>query len=165
MKYNQFTFKDDKLLCWRLGPINPQKQAHYNKNVPSIAGAGTHKPPVSRGMWAFPYPHYDYFFCYHQWKKHLPKRLIEPKDEAEWEEQESAMKVIMKRYRPSTFYASSFYSHIFPNGSTDYSEWHYWDDIRKWGKVAGKTIYQTMKIEGIVQRWKYTVDHLELFIP
>jgi len=63
--------------------MNDQKQVHYNKNVETIAGCGSHKPPVSRGFWAFPYPHYDYFFCWHQFKKHLPKKFQDDNSQIE----------------------------------------------------------------------------------
>jgi len=168
MKHNVFTFKNNKLLCWRLGPINAQKQLHYSKDVETAAGKGHHKPPVSRGMWAFPYPHYDYFFCFHQWKKHLPKKFqddtIERSDE-EWKEYERTLKEIQKRFKPSQFYADKFYSHIFPNGNTDYNSWYYWDSVRDWAKIAQKTIvcYNGWDESYFVSR--YSKDHLEIFVP
>ena len=168
MKYNIFTFKNNKLLCWRLGPINSVKQAHYSKDIPSIAGAGTHKPPVSRGMWAFPYPHYDYFFCFHQWKKHLPKKYLDDTIEKtikDWKEYDILIKKIQKKYKPSLFYTDKFYSHVFPNGNTDYNSWYYWDSVRDWAKVAQKNIFCYEKFSDRCEKIYFSKDHLEIFVP
>lgn len=168
MKYNTFTFQKNKLLCWRLGPINSQKQIHFSKDVKTIAGGGTHKPPTSRGIWAFPYPHYDFFFCFHQWKKHLPKKYLDDtieKTEKEWEEYYKLLEEIQKKHKPSTFYVDNFYSHISPKGCSDYNGWFYWDNVREWGKVAQKTLYKWERFSDGLFRMDYSKDHLELFIP
>jgi hypothetical protein len=48
-KYGDFVVKNGKMLFNRVGPVNAQTQ----KNK---------KAPVKRGVWAFPYPVFDYFF-------------------------------------------------------------------------------------------------------
>jgi hypothetical protein len=168
MKYNLFTFKDNKLLCWRLGPISAVKQKHFKEDVISLAGQGIHKPPVSRGFWAFPYPHFDYFFCYHQWTKLLPKKYRDThveKTEEEWEEYHKLIRNIKKNNPPSLFYTDKFYSHIFPNSNTDYNSWYYWDSVRDWAKIArGKLITFDVWEHGLF-KMNYSVDHLEIFIP
>lgn len=170
MKYNTFTFQDDKLLCWRLGPMNAQKQKHYHNDIPSLAGAGTHKPPVSRGIWAFPYPHYDLFFCWHQWEKHLPKKYqrISEMDltEKEWEDREELLKKIRKIFRPSIFYTDNFYSHIFPNGKTDYSDWYFWENPRDWAKIAQGKLFTFYRYDDDkLTKIGFSKDHLEIFVP
>lgn len=169
MKYNTFTFQNNKLLCWRLGGINAQRQVHYNRDIETVAGMGTHKPPVSRGVWAFPYPHYDFFFCFHQWVKRLPKKFQrenkETLTEQDWEEYELLIKKAKKIFRPSKFYSGEFYSHVFPNGSTDYNSWFYWDSARDWAKVAKKTLVEFYKTDQELLRMEYSKDHLEIFVP
>jgi hypothetical protein len=168
MKYNRFTFKDDKLLCWRLGPINAGKQAHFSKDVESAAGAGTHKPPTSRGIWAFPYPHYDLFFCFHQWKKHLPKKYQDDsieRTEEDFAEIDRLIKEIKRKFPPSTFWTDAFYSHIFPNGRTDYNDWFYWNSVRDWAKVANKLLISYQRWNDDLFTCRYSKDHLEIFVP
>lgn len=141
MKYNIFTFKNNKLLCWRLGPVNAIKQKHYSKDMPSLAGTGTHKPPISRGIWAFPYPHSD------------------------WIEREKLLKDIRKKYKPSTFYTDKFYSHIFPDGRVDCGTWYYWDNVRDWAKIAQKTLVCYQKWDDKVFKMNYSKDRMEIFVP
>jgi len=165
MKYNIFTFKNNMLYCWRLGPMNAQKQIHYSKDVVTPAGRGTHKPPIARGIWAFPYPHYDLFFCWHQWKRHLPKKYQNPETLEDCDIQEKLLKEIRKKFKPSTFYASGFYSHIFPNKHVDYDDWHYWESVRDWANVAKGELISHWRDSNIVCIISYGKDHLEIFVP
>ena len=64
---NNFEIRDGKMLFWRLGNMNSNFQKHWNLSKDDNV------PPVKRGIWCFPYPHYDYYFCYHQWESKLPK--------------------------------------------------------------------------------------------
>ena len=178
MKVNEFTFKDGKMLMWRLGNMNSNKQKHW--------GDPEHRqPPTKRGIWAFPYPHYDLFFCFHQWEQHLPNKfqhegqigVTHPKapdftkatrEEADaWvAEYDELMKKIRKQYRPTTFwYAGEFYSHIAPKGFGGYTEWFWWDSVRDWSKVAMKHLYYWEDSFGEPFVNTYSKDHLELFIP
>jgi hypothetical protein len=178
MKYNEFTFQDGKMLMWRLGNMNSNKQKHWH--TPE-----TRQPPAKRGIWCFPYPHYDFFFCYHQWEARLPKKyrkeagigiaypgvpfdyehMTDEECAAYWEERERLIKKIRKEFPPTKFwYAGEFYSHIPPKGnSTD--EWYWWDNVREWAKVAQKHLYLTDNTNGVFRTFKYSVDHLEIFIP
>lgn len=168
MKHNLFTFKNNRILCWRLGPINSQKQTHFHKDTETPAGKGQNKPPTSRGIWAFPYPHYDYFFCFHQWTKHLPKKFLY--HEGEWTEEESeeyekTLRRIQRTHRPSTFFVNEFYSHIFPDDSIRLGDWYYYDNARQWAKLAQKTFLKYERWGGRLYKIHYSKDHLELFIP
>jgi hypothetical protein len=168
MKYKLFTFKDDKLLCWRLGPMNATKQKHFNKTVEVNGLGGHHKPPTSRGIWAFPYPHYDLFFCWHRWESLLPKRFKrddQEHDETWWNERELALKNIVNNNHPTTFYVSGFYSHIFPEHS-DYNNWYYWENARDWAKVAQRymVLYYYDKDNGLY-KMNYAKDDFEIFVP
>jgi len=49
-----FQVKGDKVLFQRLGPLSSQKQFTRKDRK-------GHKPPVGRGIWAFPFPMYDSF--------------------------------------------------------------------------------------------------------
>jgi len=64
-KYGDFVVKDGKMLFNRVGPVNAQYQKK-NKSV-----------PVKRGVWAFPYPIFDYYFVgapFSAPTKHAPAR-------------------------------------------------------------------------------------------
>lgn len=177
MKYNDFTIRGNKMLYWRLGNMNSNKQTH-------MQGEGR-KPPVSRGIWCFPYPHYDYFFCFHQWEKHLPKKFLrdgimgarhgsypdfdamtEEEAQCYWDEREKKLNEIKNRIKPATFwYEGEFYSHIFPSGYIGgNSEWFCWESARAWSKVAHKTMYGYMRVDDRLHRFNYAKDHLEIFI-
>jgi len=159
MKHEIFTIEKGKLLCWRLGNINSVKQVHYSRDIETDAGMGTHKPPVSRGVWAFPYPHYDYFFCFHQWKKHLPKDITESS-----ENYEEKLKEIQNRFKPKKFWTNSLWSHIFPNNKTYYNDWYYWDSVNDWEKIAKKHLVMRENFNGKLMTFDYSKDHLEIFV-
>ena len=184
MKYEEFTIKNNKMLYWRLGNMNSNKQEHW--------GSEHHQPPAKRGIWCFPYPHYDLFFCYHQWEKYLPKKFrdlgqigmgkkessgIKQKDEffkkasqeeidSFFKEEEMLMKKIRKEHPPTKFwYDGNFYSHISINNEVNYDSWFFWDNAKEWVKLAMKNLYVTEKWDGILSRMSYADDHLEIFIP
>lgn len=52
-----------RILMWRLGNLNFQKQ-HSSSHAPE-----------KWGIWAFPWPYYDEFFTFHQYRTLLPKRF------------------------------------------------------------------------------------------
>lgn len=158
--------------------MNSNRQTH-------LKGDGR-KSPTKRGLWCFPYPHYDLFFCFHQWQKHLPKKFLKDdaigvkhagnpdfdtmtKEEAKtyWNEYEEKLLAIKKRIRPTTFwYNGEFYSHISPHGEIGgRSEWFWWDSARDWANVASKELYTTQMWNGQLYRFAYAKDHLEIFIP
>lgn len=60
--------KEGRILLVRLGPMNAQTQTHMNQPE-------TNQPPVSRGMWAFPFGHVDPWFYNFKYQEFLPKRL------------------------------------------------------------------------------------------
>lgn len=51
------------LLLWRLGTINFGEQSRWSR------------APQKKGLWAFPWPYYDMFLTYHQYRDRLPKLL------------------------------------------------------------------------------------------
>lgn len=165
-------------MCWRLGNMNSNKQKHW--------GDPNHRqPPTKRGIWAFPYPHYDFFFCWHQWEARLPKKFrheegigikhpgvsFDPDavtdEEADeyWEERDRLIKKIRKEFPPTTFwYGGEFYSHISTHGVGD-KEWYYWDSVKEWSKVARKELYVSDRWGDELYTFRYAKDHLEIFIP
>lgn len=179
MKYNDFTFDAGRILLWRLGNMNSNKQSHWGDRV-------RRQPPTKRGIWCFPYPHYDLFFCWHQWEKHLPVKfqkygqigsknqkehdfdeMTDSEAEAYWKEREERLKDIRKKFRPTTFwYKGEFYSHIDHNGKTGkYNEWYWWDTPRLWAKEAEKHLSTWDRFGDMLFKINYAKDHLELFIP
>lgn len=168
MKYDKFTVTKQGLLCWRLGSMNKLKQKHFSKDIETVAGGGGHKPPVSRGFWAFPYPYYDLFYCFHQYEKHLPKHLsnVVFSTEELQKEYAYAIKKIKQRIKPSMFFTKNLYSHIFPYGRIDHNDWFYWDDMAEFARQANKTLVSFERYsETDLYIARYSVDHLEIFIP
>lgn len=55
--------KGGAVMLWRLGPLKYGEQSRWSR------------APEPNGMWAFPWPYYDSFFTYHQYKDRLPKTL------------------------------------------------------------------------------------------
>jgi len=164
------------MLFWRLGNMNSNKQTHKDGSV----------APEGRGIWCFPYPHYDYFFCFHQWEKHLPKKFLNEgkigvknysdkpnfdkmsDDEAKayWDEYYVELAKVRRRIKPTTFwYGGGFYSRLGKKGEgmTD-GAWFYWDSVKDWVKVARKQLYTTIRNEDYLYTLPYSKDHLEIFI-
>jgi hypothetical protein len=174
---SKLIFKDGKLLFWRLGNVNSVKQTHWHTEH--------HQPPVKRGIWAFPYPYYDLFFCYHQYTKRLPKiyrkvdgigikgckedyteNLSDEDARLYYEKEEELVKNIKKILHPSLFYYSGgFYSHISIHNEIDYDKWFYWEDVKSWGKLLIKGLYVTEKFNEHLVTMRYSFDHIEVFIP
>ena len=157
----EFKFSHGRMLFWRVGNINSNKQTHTEGNI----------PPVSRGLWAFPWPYHDYFFVYQKYEQLLPKKyqnldklwgiVSEEEYHNLWNERFALIGKIMKRERPKTFwYGGEFYSHI---GAVD--NWKLWDCPRDWAKEANKTLVLYSRDFGSLQKFRYAVDHLEIFIP
>lgn len=176
MTISKFKFNKGKMLFWRVGGVNSVKQKHYGKEG--------HQPPCSRGIWAFPYPYFDYFFVAFQRDKYMPKEFrkgfepawvhdhdIEVEDEVVqeyWRRREAKMREIYKKFaKPTTFwYGGNFYSHIDLSGRTDYEKWFLWSNVRAWARTAQKTFWINERWgDGELFRMNYAKDHLEVFIP
>jgi hypothetical protein len=177
MKREIFTIAGGKMLYWRLGNMNSNKQTHWG--IPMCR-----QPPTKRGIWCFPYPHYDLFFCWHQWEQHLPRKFRQvgaigvtgtaPFDyehasieerQAYDTERERLIKKIRHEFRPTTFwYRGEFYSHVSKNNETNESAWFLWDNATEWARVARKHLYSTKRIGEHLYHRKCAVDILEIFI-
>lgn len=179
---NHFEIVGNKMLFWRLGNINSNLQKHWKQE-------GTNQPPVRRGLWCFPYPHYDYFFCYHQWTSKLPKfyreelngkknNWWEGMDDAEQDKhqkiKDELLKKIKQEFRPRKFfYGGEFYSHISYDGKSYSNNWFLWDSVKDWSIIANKKLIcfesnrEYKKPDEKLKIWtlEYTKDHLEIFIP
>lgn len=149
----------------RLGPVNAQRQTHREN----------HLPPVSRGMWAFPFPFHDAFFYFHRWEKRLPKHLSsaaitaetdKARAEALWDEREAALAKCRKTFRPSKFWhGGPFYSHMARDGTCELGNWFLWDSAKEWVAVARKQILSWQRDGDNLFQVSYSADHLEVFIP
>ncbi len=60
----KFELKRGFLRLQRLGPIKFGEQSRW-----------AIRAPESTGLWAFPYPNFDYFYAYHRYRDLLPKNL------------------------------------------------------------------------------------------
>lgn len=173
MKY--FVIKNNKMLFWRLGNMNSNKQKHFRTKE-------GHQPPVGRGIWCFPYPFHDLFFAFHQWEQKLPKEyrhiIGEIKDNSfldnltddeardYWKKYEEEITKVKKLYKPSKFwYNGIFYSHISPNHISDYDRWFLWDSVKDWAEIAKKHLYSYEKFGNELYKISFSSDHLEIFIP
>jgi len=154
--------KQNSILVWRVGPVSTRKQTHWNK--------GHHQPPCKRGLWAFPYTKHDRFFIYPtQIESRLPKEYqtdyTQDHSEEWWNEREHLIRIIIKRIGQSVWWhQGGFWSHVFPNGNTDYAKWFWWDSPKDWFEVIGTEIYAFERANGKVFKLNYAVDHLELFL-
>lgn len=152
-KKTDFRFNKGAMLMQRVGPINAQKQNIIIR-----------KPPVNRGMWAFPYPAFDMFFAHHKIEPLLPSNLrsknitaLYDKAKAEgqendekfreayqhlWDLREKASKKLKNKMRPKTFWWDGpIYSHIAPKGmQDDCKSWYLWTDLKAWAKEANKNM-------------------------
>lgn len=170
-----FFIRDSSMLFWRLGAMSSQKQRHMGRQ-------DTNQPPESRGIWCFPYPHIDFFFCYHQYEARLPKKfrhvigeeraypdfdsMTDEEAESWHKEKEEALKKIKKILRPKKFwYSGRFYSRINFIGQMYYDRWFEWDSAKDWAIVANKKLTHMEKYGNNLYQFKYAKDHLEIFIP
>ena len=148
----------------RFGQINSKTQKKKNGNA-VVA-------PANRGVWAFPYPYFDWFFASHCWDKYLPKHLrrasIRAADEAGedvthlWEEADAWMRRNQHKFKIREFwYGGDVYSRFNANGkvTSEGAFGSFSDDIWNlmpvtlWYELASKSI-----------RSGYSTDHLEVFI-
>ncbi len=137
------------LLCNRVGSPNAQKQKHRQGNV----------APVTRGIWAFPWPLNDYFFSSHQAKKFYNKEELE----AGYSER---IKCKTHLKTKQIWWDRPFYSHLKPDEKmSDEYAWYLWEDMRLFLKVAERSRFRYEYYAGKLYRGKYSIDHLELFLP
>lgn len=172
----KFQIKNKQMLFWRLGAMSSVKQKHFGDKA-------HHQPPTSRGIWCFPFPYYDYFFCWHQWESKLPKKfrseigkedkkvdfdsMTDEEAEVWHKEKENAMKKVKALYKPRTFwYGGKFYSHISDvHGIVNYDKWFLWENVTDWEVEARKHLFVNERSEHGIFRMEYSKDHLEIFIP
>ena len=167
-KTSDFKVQGNRVLFQRLGSLSPQRQN------PPVG----RKAPVSRGLWAFPYPLFDLFFAFHQYEQHLPKRLQRSALRAleddtlqaqRWSEREAALQRVQQRIRPKTFwYEGPLYARISPCGRhTSTSEWWLYPSAKELLKVLRGQLYTLYRWspESSLCRIRYSADHLEVFIP
>jgi hypothetical protein len=172
-----FRVREGKLLLVRLGPVNGQVQTHRKGNT----------APARRGVWAFPHPFHDAFFYWHKWERLLPKRLnlpypgedATPEERDRWrdamdavaEERSARLKEIVRENPLSRFWCDRpFYSHIAPREDMTPAAWHLWDNARDWVAAARKHIWcrdgwERADGSRAVGRFRYSLDHMELFVP
>jgi hypothetical protein len=71
-------FRGNAMLFQRVGNLNPQKQKHMIRASDETFEKDSHRNPVApeyRGIWAFPYPYFDFFFVAYQGDNLCPKRF------------------------------------------------------------------------------------------
>lgn len=166
-----FKFRGGAMLFNRLGPANPQKQTHREGNI----------APVSRGIWAFPYPLNDFWFSFRQWERLLPQNLQDEyydehreswneEEQEDWgNRREAALKEIQRRPEnrlKKIWWDGPVYSHITPQEGTD-NNWYLYDTPNEFLEVARKQLWTWMRFnkDDPVFKTTYSLDHLEVFLP
>lgn len=172
--------KGNAILMNRVGPINAQKQTH----------TGHQAAPTKRGMWAFPYPYFEWFFASHVLNKGLPKRLdwrnYREASQAyqdqigvdQWiKEYKEAMDHQWSHFKIKQFWWNKpFYSRLYKHAPycTPHGDgWYRWTEPREFAKFVAhhapnyKSQYYfddgTGKVEFGADR--SSKDHLEVFCP
>lgn len=142
----------------RLGPIKFHKQ----KGVPHA--------PERWGIWAFPYPYFDWSFVGQQYYKHLPKDAA-----IDWDKQEAWLKRNRHKVaRLSSFwYSGDVYSHFLPSGEVGVdSRWYYEDEV-DWNLTDVTNLARLLRQAGVDRRevageykgFKPSNTFSEVFIP
>jgi hypothetical protein len=136
--------RDRGLLFNRVGSANAQKQVHRKSN----------RAPVNRGIWAFPWPLNDYFFSIHQGKKFVKKG----------HETGGIPREIVKTHLKTKqiWWDRPFYSRLAPDAKMMTADWYLWDDFRAFIACAERSRFMWSPKYG---RQKYSIDHLEVFLP
>lgn len=161
------TTRGGKVLLSRVGPLQATRQ-------------GWDRAPASRGMWAFPWPAFDWWFASHRRTELLPKRLTDDAiaatsdaaaaaalraEQVRWLT-EVGPKVAARR----TFWsAGPFFAHVTPDGGVlALDDWHFFASAgdlaaairRTGGPKAGR-----YDVTGATVTPDRSVDHLEVFLP
>jgi len=172
-----FRMRNGAILLQRYGPINMQKQ-----NTKTDRQWGGHRPPVNRGMWAFPFPTMDLFFAYHRITNALPRKyrlrgeaLAEYLDSLtdsqaeEWHaEKERLEREIINRptHRLKTFWwHKPLYSHIFPQYVGSMDEWYLYERPYDFALRARHELRSVEQYQNGIMFINYASDHLEVFLP
>lgn len=167
-----FKFQGGKMLFNRLGPASPQKQSHREGNT----------APVGRGIWAFPYPLNDFWFSFRQYEKLLPQKLQHDYYEKHYEnwtdeeqdeygkKRDDALREIQKRPEnrlKKIWWDGPVYSHISAHGEIEFGQWYLFDTPVEFFEAARKELwgYQRWSETMPLFKGKYSVDHLEVFLP
>ena len=153
---------------WRLGPIEFGEQSRWSH------------APRSTGLWAFPFPFYDSFFTYHKYTDAMPKRLREGNYEGNYEDQLKWIKNVGRKVLPvrEFWYKGDVLTHFLPNGEIggagtlsvigEPTDWTVMDTSRLAKSItssgADKTFGRWGTDKGQVERFRSSVDHLEVFI-
>jgi hypothetical protein len=133
------------LLCNRVGSANAQKQTHREGNV----------APVTRGIWAFPWPYNDYFFSFHIAEKYK-KKSDEYVSGDLWKRlKKNEMKTKQIKWN------KPFYSHLKPDPKLPPARWYLWENCVGFEDAVETSLYYWEDN----RRGKYSIDHLEIFLP
>lgn len=140
--------------------------------------------PAKKGLWAFPYPFFDKFFVYHKYDDFMPKRLktrnlsaIQMSEIAE--EREEWIKKHGKNFlKPKIFWYSGYlYSRMIGTGCPENIDEDGDDEYSgtAWNLMHTSDLYKHIKSGGGDRGWefidgekrliRYSIDHLEVFIP
>lgn len=145
-------FRGGKLRCQRLGTINPVRQV------------GNLKAPCARGIWAFPFGHFDMYFAYHKYEEVLPRHLrqdelralfdrqddltagelaaLDELAERRWQERDAWIRRHGRAQMPlrDFWYAGEVYGHIQRDGTAlGPSEWVRMT-VAEWHKAARRSM-------------------------
>jgi hypothetical protein len=149
----KWRYEQGRILLVRLGALSDQKQTHRTGNI----------APANRGVWAFPYPHFDIFFAWHNIEKSMPKRLQRenpPAEEAsaeEWSDWHHQRDEWADKHAPKPkrfWYSGDIYARFDLQGNIHYDSWT---------KMTTAQFYRLQN--KVAPRVRELGDHLEVFIP
>lgn len=146
---------------WRLGRLSFANQNRWLH------------APESSGMWAFPWPFFDYYYAAHQHYDILPKKLA---NEGTPEEISSWLKNVAPRVVPlrKFWYRGDVYSHMAPlsqkGDDTLMRSLSSWGliDVERFAVKLRTTGYQygfETGQYGQATSYRASIDHMEVFIP
>lgn len=154
---SRIQFRGGRVLMCRRGALNAMDQH---------VGRYAHRAPERRGIWAFPWPHYDEFFAHHKFDEVLPKHLTRDAITAVaesgaaagplWDERERWIRANSKVQPIRKFWwEGQVYARFDARGRID---------EQAWNLLPGQT-YATVarKVEPGHGNW-WSADHMEVFL-
>lgn len=161
---SKLVVKQGYVKFWRLGSIEFGKQDRWAR------------APRSRGLWAFPYPHFDQFFTYHKYMDLVPKHLRDDAENVSYEEQAEWVKKVGRKVLPirEFWYKGDVFTHFTPSGDigdtgifeAGSTHWSVMDATKYAGFIrssgGNKAFFRYN--DGPLERVRASIDHMEVFI-
>jgi hypothetical protein len=157
-----FTVQRGALLCERLCLTSA-----------AVTQTDNRKAPERAGYWAFPWPHFDLYYAYHQYQAVLPKALRSEQDPGwhavrAWIDKHGETTVRRRRF----WWNGPIWSPIAPDGR-NHDVWFCHSDAASYTKAIARALgpggiygYYRGIFDGELGLTRWGVDHLlEVFLP